>query len=149
MKELLDLIKRFAIKDLFITPTTNGMIQFFRYVFVGGVATVVDWGVLFLLTEGLAVHHLVSAVFSFIAGLITNFALSKLLVFKANVTRATPVMEFIIYAITGVVGLGLTELIMFCCTDWLGWHYMLAKVLATILVLIWNYLSRKIALYRR
>ena len=148
MKELLDLIKQFDLKALFLTPTKNGMIQFFRYIFVGGVATVVDWGTVILLTEAFGIYHLVSAVFSFLAGLITNFILSKQLVFKANTAAVTPFLEFVTYTVTGAVGLGLTELIMFCCTEWFLWHYMLSKAIATVLVLLWNYLSRKIFLYK-
>lgn len=149
MKEFLNMLKRFDLKGLFLSPTNNSFIQFFRYVFVGGVATVVDWGVLFLLTEYLNVYHLVSAVFAFVAGLITNFVLSKQFVFNANVAKTTPVMEFIAYALIGVMGLGLTEAIMFGCTDLLSWHYMLSKVIATVLVLAWNYLSRKLFLYKK
>ena len=149
MKELFALIKHFDLKNLFLSPTTNGVVQFFRYIFVGGVATIVDWGILVLLTECLTMQPLVAAVFAFVAGLITNFILSKLFVFKANVTKVTPAWEFLTYAFSGVIGLGLTEIIMFCCTAWLNWYYMLAKVIATGVVLIWNYLSRKILLYRR
>ena len=48
MKEIFRLIKKFDMKGLFIIPTNNALLQFFRYIFVGGVATIADWGVLFL-----------------------------------------------------------------------------------------------------
>ena len=149
MKEFLQLLKRFDLKAIFFTPTTNGLIQFFRYVFVGGIATIVDWGVLFLLTDGLGIHHLISAIFSFIAGLAANFVLSKLFVFKANEARVEPRLEFLAYGFIGVIGLGMTELILLCCTGWLHWHYMLSKVIATALVLVWNYLARKMLVYKQ
>ena len=148
MKEFLELLKQLDIKGLFINPTTNGFIQFFRYVFVGGIATVVDWGVLYVLTSVCGIYHLVSAVVSFIAGLMTNFFLSKLLVFKANEAKVDSLTEFLGYALIGVVGLGLTELIMYVGTDCFGLYYMIPKVLATVIVLIWNYFARKKLLYK-
>ncbi|MBR3835189.1 MAG: GtrA family protein [Clostridia bacterium] len=148
MKEFFELLKRFDLKGIFITPTTNGFLQFFRYVFVGGIATVADWSVLAFVTEVLKVHHLISSVVSFVAGLIVNFFLSKLLVFKASEAKTNPMMEFVGYAVIGVVGLGLTELILFLLTDKAGLHYMISKVVATAVVLVWNYVARKKVLYK-
>ena len=148
MKEFLLLLKRFDLKGIFLTPTKNGFLQFFRYLFVGGIATVVDWGVLFALTECLQLHHLVSAVFAFAAGLITNFLLSKLLVFSANEAKTNALMEFLGYVLIGIIGLGITELILFVFTDRLSLYYMLSKAIATVIVLVWNYLARKLLLYK-
>jgi len=148
MKEFFELLKKFDLKSIFITPTKNGFLQFFRYLFVGGIATVVDWGILFLLTDIAKIHHLVSAIISFIAGLAANFILSKALVFKQNEARVNPLWEFVSYAVIGVVGLGITELIMFVITDCFNQHYMLSKVIATVIVLAWNYLARKIIIYK-
>ena len=148
MQEFWRLLKRFDLKGIFITPTTDSFLQFFRYVFVGGIATIADWGVLYLLTECAHMNHLVAAVFSFIAGLAVNFILSKLLVFKANEARTNAWMEFIGYAIIGVVGLGITELIMYLLTNRMGLHYMASKAVATVIVLIWNYVARKKIIYK-
>lgn len=148
MQEFWRLLKRFDLKGIFITPTTDSFLQFFRYVFVGGIATIADWGVLYLLTECAHMNHLVAAVFSFIAGLAVNFILSKLLVFKANEARTNAWMEFVGYAIIGVVGLGITELIMYLLTNRMGLHYMASKAVATVIVLIWNYVARKKIIYK-
>ena len=81
MKELLQLIAKFDIKNLFKTPTDNTFIQFFRYLFVGGIAFLVDAGSLFLL-ELAGLHYLVAAGIAFLIGLVYNFIMSKLLVFQ-------------------------------------------------------------------
>ena len=149
MKEFFELLKRFDLTGIFITPTKNGFLQFFRYIFVGGIATVADWGTLFVLTEFAHVYHLVSAVFAFVAGLIVNFILSQMLVFKANEAKVKPVMEFVGYALIGIVGLGITELIMVLFTNCWELHYMISKVIATVIVLAWNYIARKKLLYKQ
>lgn len=148
MKEFFELLKKFDLKGIFITPTKNDFLQFFRYLFVGGIATIVDWTILFILTDISKIHHLVSSIISFIAGLMVNFILSKALVFKTNEARVNPIWEFVSYAVIGVVGLGITELIMFITTDCFNQHYMLSKVIATIIVLAWNYLARKFIVYK-
>lgn len=148
MKELLELIFSFRLKDLFFTPTTNGMIQFFRYAFVGGVATIVDWGVQFIATEA-GLHYLISAILAFILGLICNFALSKLFVFNAQEARVNPVAEFVSYGIIGVIGLGITVLIMYVLTDIFKIYFMFSKIIATLIVLFWNYFARKTFLYKK
>ncbi|MBR2187884.1 MAG: GtrA family protein [Eubacterium sp.] len=147
MKELFEYLRTFDLKALFITPTTNGVLQFFRYLFVGGAATVVDWAVLFLLTQG-GLYYMVSTVIAFLAGLITNFVLSKLLVFKASEARVGTAAEFASYGLIGVIGLGFTMGIMYLLTEKLHVFYMLSKAAATMLVLVWNYLARKLLLYK-
>lgn len=149
MKEFFDLLKKFDLKGIFLTPTKNGFLQLFRYLFVGGIATVVDWGVLFGLTELFNVHKMVSAVFGFVAGLSTNYLLSKLLVFRANEARTNGMLEFLGYAVIGLIGLGITELILLLGNSFPTVHYMAFKAVATVVVLAWNYLARKILLYKK
>ena len=56
--------------------------------------------------------------------------------------------EFIGYGLIGAAGLGITEVIMFVMTDRMAVHYMVSKMTATAVVLVWNYLARKKILYR-
>ena len=148
MKELIEYIKRFDMKSIFITETENTIIQLFRYCFVGGVAFVADWLVVVILTETL-LHYLVSAAVGFFAGLAVNFALSKLLVFKSDSKKCGKLGEFLIYAAIGVVGLGLTELLMYFFTDVINIHYAVSKIIAAAIVLIWNFFARKVILYKK
>ncbi len=126
--------------DLFLKPTENGFLQFFRYIFVGGTCFAVDWVALWLL-EAAGLHYLIAGILSFILGLITNYVLSKLFVFKDNsINRA---LEFTIYAVIGVVGLGLTELFMALLTEYAGIHFLISKFIAAAVVTFWNYFGRK------
>ena len=148
MKEIFILLKRFDLKGLFIVPTQNGLLQFFRYIFVGGIATIVDWGILYIFTEFIHLYYILSSVISFIAGLLINFILSKKLVFQSNESKTGIMTEFIGYGVIGLVGLGITTLLMLLLTGYMKLYYMLSKVIATILVLLWNYIARKKILYK-
>ena len=146
MKELFDYIFKLDFKSLFITKSSNTFIQFFRYIFVGGVAFLADGGSLFLITT-IGVNYLISVIFAFVIGLAVNYGLSKLLVFENSIVNGK--IEFLVYGIIGVIGLGFTEIIMYVLTEIAGLYFMVSKVIATIIVLVWNFVARKITLYRK
>ncbi len=80
MKELFKLIFKLELSALFLHSTDNSMIKFFRYVFVGGFAFIIDASVLFLLNKW-GMYYLFAAACGFIVGFIVNFVLSKKFVF--------------------------------------------------------------------
>jgi len=121
--------------------------QLFRYAVVGGISFVVDYGSLWLLTEKAGLPYLWSAAIAFILGLICNYLLSTAWVFgESRIKNAWG--EFLAFAIIGVIGLGLNELIMYACTDGLGFHYMLSKIVSTGIVFFWNFLARRFLVFK-
>ena len=129
-------------KKLFITKTNNSLIQFLRYFFVGGVAAIVNIGMLYIFTEVFHIYYVISNILAFTLGLIVNYLLSKKLVFQDNVVDKRK--EFIIYALIGVLGLGLDTLLVLILSDKLKIYYMLSKIISTIIVFVWNFMARKI-----
>lgn len=136
------------IKKLFIYDTTNWIIQLFRYVFVGGFAFIVDYCLLFLLTESLGIYYILSATISFIAGLIINYIISTQWIFKKSRLSNTAI-EFIVYGIIGVIGLLLNDLILYLFTDIMHNHYMISKLIAAALVMGWNFVGRRTILFKK
>lgn len=120
--------------------------QLIRYGFVGGVAFIADYASLYAFTEWLGVQYLVSAAFAFIIGLTVNYVLSNLIVFTTHRLK-NRWLEFAIFAIIGLIGLGLNELIMYCACELIGLHYMVAKLISTALVFFWNFFARKLTLF--
>lgn len=151
---------------LFIEETNNTMIQFFRSVFVGGVASVADIAVLALFKELFGMSEVISTILGFIAGLTVNYVISTYWVFaKAKVKNR--VFDFIAFGVIGIIGLGLTELIIapfasdgifgvgyFVSNATFGTlipvdkYYLVGKLIAIVLVYIWNFCARKFILYR-
>lgn len=122
--------------------------QFLRFGVVGVVATVVDFGVLILLAELGILPAVPAAAVSFIASVVVNYVLSMRFVFarREDMRRRT---EFVVFVLLSVIGLGINELIMWVGTDLLSIHYVIGKVAATVIVLLWNFISRKIWLEAR
>ena len=133
-----------------IAPTDNTFIQLFRYLFVGGTAFLVDFGFLWALHDLLEFHYLVAATISFIAGLTVNYLMSIVWVFN-NKTLSNRFMEFVVFSIIGVIGLGLNLLIMWFFTDIVfgntGYYYLLSKIISTAIVFLWNFFARKVVLF--
>lgn len=127
---------------LFIEKTNDIKIQFLRYIFVGGIAAVVNIGALYIFTDIFHLYYLISNIFGFVLGLITNYLLSKVLVF-AKEQKFNKVIEFTIYAIIGVIGLGLDTFFLWLFTSF-GIYYLLSKIISTALVFIWNFGARKV-----
>ena len=148
MREFLSLLRRRDVQGLFRKPTTNAMVQFFRYAFVGGFAALVDWAVVWLV-ERLGAHYQVGVVCGFFAGLTVNYLLSKWLVFQVEKARTGAGGEFLGYALIGAVGLLLTMGLVHALTEWAGLFFMLSKIIATLIVRVWNFVARKLLLYRK
>ncbi len=130
-------------KQVFSGKTNNTIIQFIRYLFVGGIAAIVNIGMLYVFTEIFNFYYILSNILSFILGLIVNYILSKKMVFQDDVTISKN-KEFMIYAIIGIVGLGFDTLIVWILTDVIHIYYMLSKIISTLLVFIWNFVARKL-----
>jgi len=128
--------------------TDNVFIQFFRYGIVGGLAFLVDYGLLYLLSDKCGLHYLLSASIAFIAGLVVNYLLSIFWVFSESKYQDKR-KEFAIFAFIGVIGLGLTEGLMWLFTDLTGLHYLLSKLITAALVLLWNFFARKAVLFTK
>jgi putative flippase GtrA len=130
------------VSNLVANKTDNLFVQLFRYTFVGGIAFVVDFGLLFVLTTYAGFHYQLSAALSFIAGLTVNYLMSIKWVFNADANR-NKTLDFFLFAIIGVIGLVLNALIIYAFTELVGVYYLISKIISTIIVFFWNFLGRR------
>lgn len=136
-----------SIDKLLRNQTDKTHIQFFRYIFVGGTAFIVDFISLYTFTDIFGVYYLFSAALAFTLGLIANYVLSINWVFN-NRTLSNIWSEFTVFAIIGIIGLTLNELFIWVFTDYIGLYYLVSKIFAATLILFWNFSARKITLFR-
>lgn len=135
---------------LLVGSTQSLSIQIFRYLIVGGIAFIVDFLLLYLLTHFLSLPVLVSAAISFMVGLVVNYRLSMTWIFTQSLTRsaAQKSKEFFIFFITGISGLGLNELCLYLFTEALEINYLISKLITVPIVILWNFFSRRHLLTR-
>lgn len=120
--------------------------QFFRYFLVGGGAFVVDFLLLFLLTEFGHIHYLLSASLAFLAGTAVNYSLSVSWVFNHR-SIDNRMHEFAIFAVIGMFGLVFNAALMWFFTELAGLHYLGSKMVAAALILLFNFGARKALLF--
>jgi putative flippase GtrA len=135
-----------TIGSLLIDQTDSTLMQLFRYTLVGGLAFVIDYGALFLLAEFTGLHYLWAAALAFTLGLVTNYCISVRWVFGKRGVQNRQV-EFLVFALLGVLGLGINEVVMLTLTSGAGLHYLLSKLVSTGVTYGWNFASRKVLLF--
>lgn len=118
--------------------------QIIKFGIVGVLAAVIDFGLLAILTEFLGIHYLLSAAISFTVATVFNYIASMKFVFDSRYEKGHKHQELFIFVVLSLIGLGLNQVFMWFFVEITVLHYIIAKVLATILVMAWNFISRKI-----
>ena len=119
--------------------------QFMKFGIVGVIAFVIDYGVMIFLTEVFGVPYLISTTISFVGSVIFNYFASMRFVFKRKDDMSRR-REFIIFIVLSVCGLGINDLLMWLMVDSLYIDYRLSKIVVTVVVAVWNFVTRKIFL---
>lgn len=135
------------VKELISGRTTHIGVQFFRYGFVAAAAFVVDFGLLFVFTNYAHIYYLVSATLSFLTSLVLNYYLSTLWVFShSSRQRTTEIAAFIII---NLVALVLNMVIIWLFTSIVGLYYLVAKIIAVVIVFFWSFLARRYFIFKQ
>lgn len=119
--------------------------QIIKFGIVGVIAFLVDEGFLMLFVEVFKWNEIVSGGLSFVISLIVNYLLSMKLVFKTK-EGVSKTKEIVIFVVTSVVGLLINILMMYLGTEVWFINYLLVKVIATAIVMVWNFVTKKIFL---
>lgn len=130
------------LRDLAARP---GAKQFLRFATVGAAATIVQYAVLVVLVEFVRVQPVPAAVLAYMCGALVSYILNARYTFGAsNTAFGKGLVKFLI---VNVIGLGLNTAI-FTTLVHLHVHYLLAQMVATGLVLIWNYAGARLFVFR-
>lgn len=144
------------IRRIFVRENNNIYVQFFRYAIVGGFAALADISVFYLAANIIGINHIIANTMSFIFGLLLNYFMSRVWVF--NKQTQSMIRDFILFAVIGVIGLLLSNMILYVLVD-LRLLYNIfaiilsfngdnftkisAKLVSVFIVLFWNFVARK------
>jgi len=117
--------------------------EFIRYGIVGGLAFVVDFGLLYFLTSKLGFHYLSSATLSFVAGSIVNYLLCISFVFLAKAPEPLGSTKITLFFAIGLAGLTLNNALIWFGVSFLGLHYLVSKAISAVAVLAFNFFLRR------
>ena len=121
--------------------------QIFKFLIVGGLAFIVDYVILIFSKEILKLPILVSSGLAFSLSVVFNYILSVKWVFDVN-EKNSQKKNFVIFIVLSIIGLIITEIIMEVGCNYFKVYYLIVKIIATAIVMIFNFITRKIFLER-
>jgi len=110
--------------------------QFTTFTGVGAIGTAAHYVVLITLVAQASADPVVASGIGAAVGMVVNYLLNYNLTFRSKKKHVEAFSKFI--AVAGA-GMGLNLLAMAACVDLLRLHYLVSQVLATSLVLLWNF----------
>ncbi len=124
----------------------NNIKELLLYLVVGGVATVAEWAVFFVLIK-CTLHYAIATAIAYILSTFVNWVMGRLLVFKE--TKGSVLKEILSIYLVSIVGLLLNILIMWVAVDLLSFGEGISKIGATGIVFFFNFFVRKLVIYRK
>ena len=144
-KDLSNKIIDFFLKKFHIKLTEKNhhlLVQIFNFGIVGFTATIIDFVFLYIFKEYFDLSVILANTISFILSVIYNYWASLTFVFDVNKEKDKR-KNFIIFIIFSVIGLIINDIIIWIITEFTNIHYLISKIIATIIVMIFNFITRK------
>ena len=137
------------------------MEQILKFGVVGFLCFLIDFGITTGLANIFGVHYLISKFLGFVVSAVINYILSIKFVFtqKKEMDKSK---EFTVFLILSAIGLVINEVVMYLCIDVIydnsnslksvltrEFIISLSSILATGVVMVYNFISRKLFLERK
>ena len=116
------------------------LVQIIKFVIVGGIATIIDWVIYYILYNYFNMEPLLANIISYAISTVYNYLASVKYVFDVKERNKK---TFIIFITFSLIGLGLSELLLYMMINKLMLNKMISKILSTIIVMIFNFTTRK------
>lgn len=120
--------------------------QFTLYALVGVCATMMQYMVLISLMKLTLLHAATASSIGMVFGSFVSYYLNHRITFQSAKRHHEALLQF--YTIAAVA-MSLNALFMYIGVSLLHWHYLMAQVVATLLVLFWNFTCNKLWTFRR
>ena len=125
-----------------IDYTDNEQIKVLIYLCIGGTAALIEWGCFYGLNHWLNINYLLATALAFMFSTLCHYVLGNIFVFNSG-TRYERKKELSLVFLVSTIGLLFNLLLMGLFVGFFAWNAMTAKVAASAIVVVWNYLSRK------
>jgi len=117
--------------------------QFIKFSIVGGVGTLINIAILYILTEFFNIYYLISAIFAFIVALTNNFILNKIWTFEEKLKEGA-LRKYIKFFTISVIALTVNLSFLYIFVEYFKIWYIFAQFLAILITLIINFSGNKL-----
>ncbi len=146
------------------------ILEIIRFLIVGGLATLIEWVIAFLITAlplgwKRETAQIVGTTIGFSISLVINYFLNLFIVYKnkKNENSGKSLKDFLVFVVISLLVLGFQLLFIYLVNDllfvealgWetiifnnLTWGYIITKMFATVVGLVVNYILRKIFIFK-
>ena len=119
--------------------------EILRFGVNGGVCFLVDAAIMLLLMNFTPLPDWVCIGIGFTVSVILNYVLCLIWVFKG--AGKQDLKSQIVFIGSSVIGLGLTEVLMLFALNVLFMNELISKIIVTLIVMVWNYFMKRLAIY--
>lgn len=146
--DVIDKIVIWWCKVLHLTKYEKILRQMAKFVITGVIATAIDWAIFYVLVYPVQMNPLIAQIFSFLASTLFNYYSNTKWVFDTtkNKTRRRLMTEFFILS---AVSLGISEGLLALFINVFNMNDMLAKIVMTAIIMVFNFVTRKLFLEER
>jgi len=114
------------------------VLKFIKFCMVGFTGVFVDFGITFVCKEILKIQKYVANALGFTIAATTNYMLNRMWTFHSHNPHVG--LEFTRFFLIALIGLGINLLILWTMAGKFRVNFYVSKLVATILVTIWNFL---------
>jgi putative flippase GtrA len=146
MKLAMEIDNKRMLGKLTLPITDLLKLQFIRYIIVGVSSAILELSLLVLLVELFGVPYLRGNILAFFLVQIINYILSRRWVFQTNGSKKR--IEFPVFMFFVVCGFVINQSMLWFFADELEINYEVSKVIAIIFVVIWNFVTRRLIVFK-
>lgn len=132
-------------------------LKFLKFGIVGASGAVIDFGLTALCKGILGIPELLANAIGFTLAATSNYYLNRVWTWKSKSKDVG--IEYAKFFFVSLIGLGLNSLIVFLLKDisiiprfintTLDWDFWIAKIIATAIVMVWNFLANNFFTFRK
>ncbi|MCI8282014.1 MAG: GtrA family protein [Lachnospiraceae bacterium] len=122
--------------------------QIIKFGIVGVISTMLDYGLMIFFKEICSLHYLLASTLSYTISLLFNYVASMKYVFQSK-EDTSKWKEFFIFTILCLLGMGINQLVLWLIVEHASLDYRISKIFATMVVMVWNFVTRKLFLEKK
>lgn len=123
--------------------------QLIKFCIVGGIGTIINLGILYILVEFFNVWYIFSAIFAFIISLTNNFILNKFWTFKNYLKQKFILtIQYLKFFIVSVFALGINLIFLYIFVEYFHLWYIFSQFLSIVIAMLINFVGNKFWIFK-
>lgn len=144
----MEFVRKLANKTFGLSIERQAYWQFLRFGIAGGFCAVLEIGSLILLVRFYGEDYLMYFnILAFSFAVIINYLLSRYWVFERG--RLSTRVEFSAFVIVSIIALGINQSVLYALAKMLLLNYIIAKILAILVTILWNFTAKKYLVFKK